>query len=416
MSSNRVVFLHGPCTVRQPHTPLGCRRYAAALGVPFVDVELKAAALFFAGQGPDISDNTRIILSSHNYERTAPLPELLALADRMWEMGADIVKIAQTARDVTDSLNMLELLRKRKGPTISLAMGERGVITRILAPKYGGFLTFGALGAGRESAPGQPTVAQLRDLYRLKSQSPTTKVYGIVGNPVAQSKSPAIHNPSFQLRNFDGVYVPLLVDDFEGFLQQFAAFDRDFFGFSVTIPHKEAALRAARDLDPTCRSIGACNTLVRQPDGSFKGLNTDWLAAIDAIEQGLRARDGKGLEGRRMVVLGAGGAGKALVYGGLERGCSQVVLVNRTRDRAEALAEEVRASAGGAGSDRLSVASFEDLAEGRLHGDVLANSTSVGMFPKEGVSPVPAAVAGGFQLVFDAIYNPRETQLLKDAK
>lgn len=187
---------------------LAALKYAASLGAPFVDVELKAAALFFGGAG-DIADACHVILSSHDYERTASEAELLALADRMWEAGADVVKIAQTARDVTDALAVLALLRRRKGPTIALAMGERGVITRILAPKYGGFLTFGALGAGRESAPGQPTLAQLRTLYRLPHMGARTKVFGIVGNPVAQSKSPIIHNASFQMVSLMHCAVPV---------------------------------------------------------------------------------------------------------------------------------------------------------------------------------------------------------------
>ena len=122
------------------------------------------------------------------------------------------------------------------GPLIALSMGERGVITRILAAKYGAFLTFGALTSGQESAPGQPTVADLQHLYRLPQLTEKTKVFGIIGNPVKHSRSPVLHNKAMQQCGFDGVYVPLLIDDMDRFVDTFA--DQDWAGFSVTIPHK----------------------------------------------------------------------------------------------------------------------------------------------------------------------------------
>ena len=167
---------------------------------------------------------------------------------------------------------------------------------------------------------------------------------GVIGNPVAHSKSPALHNAALAAAGERGCYLPLLVDSLPGFL---AAFDRDdFTGFSVTIPHKEAALQACAEVDPVAASIGAVNTLVRLPGGGFKGYNTDWEAAVDAIEMGL---GGAGtLSGRSVVVLGAGGAARALVFGALARGASSVTVANRTLSRAQALAEsagvQVRAS------------------------------------------------------------------------
>ena len=122
------------------------------------------------------------------------------------------------------------------GPLIALSMGEKGVITRILAAKYGGYLTFGALSAGQESAPGQPTVADLRDLYRIHQHTRDTKVFGIIGNPVKHSRSPVLHNRAMAARGVDAVYVPLLVDDMAAFMKAFK--DQDWAGFSVTIPHK----------------------------------------------------------------------------------------------------------------------------------------------------------------------------------
>lgn len=115
-------------------------------------------------------------------------------------------------------------------------MGERGLITRILASKYGGFLTFAAMSAGQESAPGQPSLQDMLEMYRSHQQTPSTKVFGIIGNPVSHSRSPILHNKSMQSTGFDGVYVPLLVDSMERFVNTFRS--QDWAGFSVTIPHK----------------------------------------------------------------------------------------------------------------------------------------------------------------------------------
>jgi Shikimate dehydrogenase substrate binding domain/Type I 3-dehydroquinase len=242
---------------------------------------------------------------------------------------------------------------------IAINMGERGVITRILAPKYGGVLTFGSSAPGAESAPGQLTIAQLKGLYRLHEQTSRTRVFGIVGNPVSHSKSPLLHNNAMAEAALDAVYVPLLVDDMEAFLATFS--DLDWQGFSVTIPHKawsvpKCCYDCARDkmatqpefsgrhahvshsmfqtvcsLEPrlhvmfhgtaksicttvlcsciirkvcvqeaACRlsspdgvaaKIGAVNTLVRQPDGSLAGHNTDWEAAISAVQEALTGAD-----------------------------------------------------------------------------------------------------------------------------
>lgn len=119
------------------------------------------------------------------------------------------------------------------------------------------------------------------------------KVFGIIGNPVSHSKSPLIHNTAFQSIGFDGVYVPLLVDDLSTFLGAFSGPEWGFQGFSVTIPHKEAALKLAKTVDPVAEQIGAVNTLIRQPDGSFKGYNTDSSAAVGAVERAL-VQAGKG--------------------------------------------------------------------------------------------------------------------------
>jgi len=376
---------------------------AASMGVAFVDIELKAADKFFAlrvrGRSP-----TKFIVSSHDFEKTLPTEELLGIATRGWEVGADVVKIANMAQDITEVRNVYDMIQAQegKGPCIGLSMSECGQMSRILAPKFGSMLTFGALSQGKESAPGQPSLSSLAGMYRLGQQTRDTPVFGVIGNPVAHSRSPALHNAALAATSSEGCYVPLLVHHLEPFLR---AFDMPTFqGYSVTIPHKEAALRCCKEVDPVAARIGAVNTLVRQPDGSLKGYNTDWLAAIEAIEQGLGGGEGA-LAGRRVVVLGAGGAGRALAFGALARGAASVVIANRSLDRAQALAEAVGCEA----------AALEEVAAGKVRGDVLANTTAVGMHPHDNASPVPAEALPAFSLVFDAVYTPLETVLLKEA-
>ncbi|MEW5318268.1 MAG: hypothetical protein WDW38_009501 [Sanguina aurantia] len=424
---------------------LAALKYAALRGAPYVDVEFKAAQLFFA-DAYEVPLSTKVILSYHDFKATPEAATLAVLAEKMRVAGADIVKIAAMANNVTDAARMLRLLEARSGPMIALSMGEKGSITRLLAGKYGGYLTFAALSPDRSSAPGQPTIAQLRGLYALGRQGPGTMLFGILGNPVSHSRSPLIHNTAFQHIGFDAVYVPLLVDDLPSFLDAFQT--DDFAGFSVTIPHKEAALAAASIAHPLAAQIGAANTLIRLPtpepspssDGSssnsssssssgtkpqWKAYNTDCSAAISAIERGLVAAAGKAggggsssgsggsgkgqaspLQGKMVVVIGAGGAGKALALGAVSKGAT-VLIANRGFERAQALAASIGPAA--------RAVPWESLQSGEVSGDVLANSTSVGMAPLDGISPVPASVTAKFSVVFDAVYTPLWTRLLCDA-
>ncbi len=391
---------------------LAALKYAAALGAEFIDIELKAAHVYFAAATNTAHPNNRVIISSHDYKATASEEDLDALVAKCKAAGADIVKFATTAQDITDAARVLRVLQRAVAsgqPTIALAMAERGQITRILAPKYGGFLTFGALSPERQSAPGQPTLGQLRDLFRLQDQTAETKVFGIVGSPVSHSRSPAIHNAAMSSLGFEGVYVPLLVDDMATFLETFSS--KDWAGFSVTIPHKEAALKGATTADEVATAIGAANTLVRQPDGSLKAYNTDWSAAISAIERGLGGSGTEDagnspLQGKTVVVVGAGGAGRALAFGAATRGAS-VIIANRSASRAVELAAQLNPPAKGV--------SLEEVASREFSGDVLVNTTSVGMHPLEDETPVPASALSGYTLVFDAVYTPLHTRLLREA-
>ncbi|KAJ6816674.1 bifunctional 3-dehydroquinate dehydratase/shikimate dehydrogenase, chloroplastic-like isoform X2 [Iris pallida] len=306
---------------------------------------------------------------------------------------------------------MFQVLVHCQVPMIGLVMGERGVISRLLCPKFGGYLTFGTLGEGKESAPGQPTMTELLDVYRIKHIGPDTKVFGLIGKPLRQSKSPILHNAVFKALGLDAVYVPFLTDDLDKFLNTYSS--PDFSGFSNTMPHKETAITCCHEVDPIAKSIRAVNTIIKKPaDGKLVGYNTDYTGAISAIEDGIRGLEGKKyetvspLDGRVFVVIGAGGAGKALAVGAKYKG-AKVIVANRTYERAKELAELV-------GGQALTLAELENFQAGE--GSVLANATPVGMYPNIHDTPLHSKKAlSSYSVVFDAIYNPKVTKLMHEA-
>ncbi|MED6115600.1 hypothetical protein PIB30_092214 [Stylosanthes scabra] len=388
-------------------------RLAVELGSDFVDVELKVAHEFYKCIEGKKPENVKIIVSSHNFESTPSIEELGNLAATIQSTGADIVKIATTALDITDSARVLHVLVHSQVPMIGIAMGEKGFMTRILAAKFGGFLTFASMEGGSESAAaagGQPSINELLDLYNFRLIGPNTKVHGVIGNPISHSKSPHLYNPAFKFVGFDGIYLPFLVDNVSHFLHTFSSLD--FVGYSYTIPHKEDGLRCCDEVDPIAKEIGAISCMIKRPhDGKLMGYNVDYLGAIAAIEEGLAELNGRSksdspLSGRLFVVMGAGGAGKALAYGAKAKG-ARVVVANRTFAKAKELAEKVRGEA--------IVLSELD----KFHseeGMVLANTTSVGMKPNIDHTPLPKEVLKHYCLVFDAIYTPKLTRLLREAQ
>ncbi|MCK4602603.1 MAG: shikimate dehydrogenase, partial [Phycisphaerae bacterium] len=287
------------------------------------------------------------------------------------------------------------------------AMGEAGLASRILAGKFGAFGTFASLAGGAESAPGQPTIEELKSLYRWDSLGPATVLYGVIGCPLAHSLSPAIHNAAFAAAGLDAVYVPLLIapgaDNFKRFMD--AALSRPWLemrGLSVTIPHKENALAyvGAENCDQLAQKIGAINTITIGPAGRLRGDNTDYAAAIDALCAAMEIVRGD-LAGRAVAVLGAGGAGRAIVAALAHYG-ADVTIYNRTVSRGRQLAEEFSCRA----------AALAEAAN--LEAEIVVNCTSVGMYPQVDAAPL-AAIPPSVRVVFDTVYNPIETQLLRKA-
>jgi len=363
---------------------------AIDLGADYVDVEYDSIKQITR------RNSSKIIISSHNFKETPH--NLSKIYDDICQQKPDIVKIVAYANDITDNFRIFELLKSAKVPTISFCMGESGYISRILTSKFGGFLTFASLEKGKESAPGQLTEDELSNIYHFKEINRETTLYGIIGNPVSHSMSPAIHNAAFTEKGLNNVYVPLKIADIETFMKECR--EIDFQGFSVTIPHKESILPFLDDLDHTARKIGAINTIVNL-NGKLTGYNTDCMAAVMGLEDSMKEAN-EMLSNKKVSIIGAGGAARAIAFGLKEKGCD-ITIFNRTTERAEKLSQDVKCE----------FKSLEDIH--KLYSDILINTTSIGMFPDVDQTPVSKGILKEGMVVFDAVYNPIETRLLREA-
>lgn len=383
---------------------------AARLGADYVDVEYDVPL--------DQRPPGRKILSFHDFHsRPDNLPAIL---NDLCRSEADVVKIAFASRGPEDCLAAWELIRRSSKPAIVIAMGEHGLPSRLLAKKFGAFGTFASLETGRESAPGQVSLERMRSLYRWEQVGPGTDIYGVIGCPLGHSMSPAIHNAALAKEEIDAVYVPLRIEPKAADFQRF--FDAvqnspwaGWAGFSVTIPHKEAAfdLVGAENLDELSRRIGAINTIRMDADGGLAGWNTDYAAIIDALTEAMGIPR-NGLMGRTVAVLGAGGVARAAVAALTHYG-ARVTVYNRTPQRGKRLAEEFSAKA-------LPMTALPEMSA-----EIILHCTSVGMHPAVDATPMPRELldrlqrdlrdsGGGRKLVvFESIYNPLQTLLLRHA-
>ena len=368
----------------------------------------------------DCPTTTGLILSSHDFEnRPLDLYERIkAMAD---EPACSVIKIVWQARSLRDNLEAFEIIRQHHKPTIVLCMGEAGFSSRVLAKKFGSLLTFAALEEDAATASGQPTIKELKDIYRWDAISSQTQVFGVIGYPVAHSMGPLIHNAGFSHMNFDGIYLPMpIFPEYEHFKSTIGAWldmaDLHFTGASVTIPHKENLLRFVRErggkIEPLAERIGAANTLTRHNDGRLEAANTDCAAAIEAVCNGM-AIGHDGLKNQRVSVVGAGGVARAVVAGFAHHGAA-VVVYNRTFERAKALADHFQNMAG-----KVVAARLEKLCNSC--GNIFINCTSVGMSPNVDATPMPSEKMpskrwGPGTVVFDTVYNPSQTRLLAEAR
>jgi 3-dehydroquinate dehydratase/shikimate dehydrogenase len=364
---------------------------ACRLGADYVDVEFRAFKDFPRGQA-------KLIVSFHDFEKTPE--DLESTARKMAALEPFLVKVACQARGTADLTRLITLQKTFPSPLAVIAMGEFGEPLRILYRRYGGRLTFVSLQAGLESAPGQVTVEEMVRLYQGKTIDDSTEIFGVVGNPVAHSKSPRVFNDVFKHLGLNARYVKIKVDDPAALRELAAAMGLK--GFSVTIPHKQAVAELVDEADEIVRGVGAANT-VTVTDGRLHGSNTDLPGAMEAIKEAAVRKWSHGVYGMRALVLGAGGVSRAIAWG-LQREAARVVIANRTFDRGKALAEEL-------GVDYVR---WENLADARAQ--IIVNGTSVGMTPKTEESPVDAGLFKKDMVVMDTVYTPRNTRFLRDAR
>jgi 3-dehydroquinate dehydratase/shikimate dehydrogenase len=373
-------------------------RTAIVEGADYVDLEDDIAA-----KVPRYGKTKRIV-SHHDFGKTPA--DLTQLHKRLAAMDADIVKIATMANHPTDNLRMLELVHASKVPTIGICMGDIGVPTRILGGRAGAPFTFATFQEDRVLAPGQIGWRQMRDVYRYEVITAATRIYGVVADPVAHSLSPVVHNAALAAAGIDAVYVPFRVpaEQFDDFLSRATRWP--LAGLSVTIPHKEAVLKHCRQQDELVRAIGAANTLSFTA-AEISAHNTDATAAVESLEAVIadqeQLTDASGMPVKTALVLGAGGAARAVAFG-LKRKGIEVTVASRTQERAEKIAAEVGCKAI-AWSSRY-----------RLPYDCLVNATPVGMHPNVDESPFDKDHLRPYMIVFDTVYNPENTLLVKEAR
>jgi 3-dehydroquinate dehydratase / shikimate dehydrogenase len=366
---------------------------AAAAGCQLVDVELQTAAKCKPEQLQKLRTRAGLILSSHDFRATKKLDETL---EKMLAYPADFYKVVSTATTLADNVTMIKFLAREgdRHSMVSMCMGEQGVISRVLGVRAGSVFTFAAASPGEATAPGQIAAQELRNVYRIDQVDVATRVYAVVGDPIAHSLSPAIMNAAFRRENVNGVYLALHAKTLKDLLT--CVREIPIHGISVTMPYKEAILTHLDNTDSHTTKIGACNTVVRAQDGKLYGFNTDTAGIVRPLERRLNT-----LEGARILVIGAGGAARAAVFGLKERG-SEVYILNRSLAAAKKLSHQARAR----------VIKRQDLR--KLAFDVIINATPVGMGNTRETPLQDKEINARY--VFDMVYDPAETRLLKVAK
>ncbi len=359
-------------------------------GARAVDVEIESAENAIP-RLEALRGKGQLMLSYHNYDGT---PSTESIVRRMLRIPADGYKIVTTARKPSDNGRILAITKSHpRTPLVVLAMGETGFATRVLATAWGGMFTYAAPNASDGTASGQVSARVLRHLYRAEKFSRAAKIYGVIADPVRHSISPAVHNRAFQSHRLDAVYLPFLVQPAQ--LKDFftLAESLPIAGFSVTIPHKQRILRYLDVIDPLARRIGAVNTVWKKA-GKWRGTNTDADAVTVPLSRKLR------LSKSSVLVVGNGGAARSAAYALVGSG-AKVSIVGRNPDR-------VRSLARACGAESL----LREQMNGRKF-DALVHATPLGMFPHPDACFFPGAIPAS--LVFDMVYNPLETTLLRHA-
>jgi shikimate dehydrogenase/3-dehydroquinate dehydratase type I len=385
---------------------------AIAMKVDFVDIELtegKAAIGELRDYCAKQGGITGIIISYHDIKKTPSLARLKEIFHQSVENGASVVKIVTFAENAEDNLKVLSMIpyaQKHSQKIIAMCMGREGRISRVIAPFFGAYLSFAALDEEAQSAPGQLTVREMRQINNLiqgnrpnqpeavPSTGKDLQNYVLLGNPVAQSLSPLMHNAALKEMSINGRYTAFCVSDLESAICGIKGMDIS--GASVTIPYKVSVMEYLDEIHDDALKIGAVNTIANN-HGRLTGYNTDWLGLMLTLKELMPVKD------QTFVIIGAGGTARAAVYGIRKEGGLSII-VNRTIAKGKLLADELNCP----------FYSLSDVA--KIKADCLINTTPVGMYPHTDQTPVEASLLAGYKYVIDVIYNPLKTKLLRDAE
>ena len=362
-------------------------------GAKYADIELSSNKLALKSILKN-RKKTNIIVSYHNFEKTDK--KIIKKYEEIKKLNPGSIKIVTKANSVTDNFIILDLLKKAKKERHDISafcMGDYGQFSRILSLIYGSEIAYASANQN-SSAPGQLTSFEMSKIYLAKKLNEKTKIAGLIGNPVEHSFGHIIHNAAFENLGINAVYLKFKVDKLKEFIEYFK--DKNVLGFSVTAPHKVEVMKYLDKIDKKAKKIGAVNTIVAK-NRKFYGYNTDCDGAMQALEQKTA------LKGKNVAVLGAGGASRAIIYG-LKEKKSNVTIFNRTADNAKKLAGEFGCNYG----------LLKDA--GKYKYDILINTTPVGMSPNVDRTPIKTQEIGRNTVVFDIIFNPMRTKLLKEAE
>jgi 3-dehydroquinate dehydratase/shikimate dehydrogenase len=365
-----------------------------------IDLEVESAEALKPAQLAKLRETGAAFLCSwHDFHST---PDLDAVYARILPFAPDIVKIVPTATSLADNLTLMRFIERVSDTTniVGICMGEAGSLSRVLGLRAGATFTFAAASAGEETGPGQIAARTLVESYRIDAVDASTKVYGVVGNPVSKSLSPIMMNSAFRRETVNALYLALPTENIKDLIAVIPQIPLQ--GLSVTMPHKQAILPYLEHMDPLSQKIGAVNTVSRI-GGKLYGFNTDVAGILAPLEKRLPVKDAK------ILVLGAGGSARASVFALRDKG-ADVTILNRTPETAAALAQ----ASGAHTIDRAAL--FGKQAKSTF--DVILNTTPIGMSGNPAAQILDAADLATLnpKIVFDIVYNPLETPLLTLAR
>jgi 3-dehydroquinate dehydratase / shikimate dehydrogenase len=365
---------------------------AAEAGFHLVDLELEAAETLKKNDLQKLRETgVALIISHHDFSATKDLD---GIYQRIEPFAPDFAKIVPTAKALVDNVTLIRFLERMSDHAniIGFCMGDAGVISRVLGVRAGSAFTFAAATPGEETAPGQIAARTLIETYRIDQVDAATKVYGVAGNPIKSSLSPIMMNTAFRRETVNAVYLALQTNKMADLLK--LVHEIPVQGVSITMPLKQDVIPHLEQTDPLSAKIGAVNTL-RMLDGKLYGFNTDVPGIVGPLEKRMQIR------GAKILVLGAGGAARAAVFGLKDKG-AEVFVLNRTAETAQKLARQAGAK----------TVKKEALAKTPF--DVIINATPVGMAGNKTPSIIEGEINA--KLVFDLVYNPLETPLIHQAR